>query len=428
MANDDNLTPIRRALLSVSDKTGLVELAHVLRGYGVEIISTGGTAHTLREAGVSVRDVSELTGFPEMMDGRVKTLHPHVHGGLLALRDTPAHTQAAREHGIEMIDLVVVNLYPFEKTISRENVALEDAIENIDIGGPAMIRSAAKNFAHVAVIVSPDSYAGFIEEFKRNGGALSPDTRRRLAQQAFARTAAYDASINNYLSSHSADTLLGELSNTSEIGDADDTRPGGMFDTITFPLSKAADLRYGENPHQFAALYEPSEGEAKGIAGAEVLHGKEMSYNNYVDADAAWSLVSDFDYPTCAIIKHTNPAGCATHNVLEQAYRRALMCDPVSAFGGIVAFNTAVDEQTARALTEIFTEVVVAPSYTDDALTVLKTKKNLRVLRVKQSTEDALDAKLFPGYQIRTISGGFLVQTPDTHRLTRDSLRISTLR
>ncbi len=403
------LLPIRRALLSVSDKTNLIEFASALHAFNVEIISTGGTARALRDARIPVRDVSELTGFPEMMNGRVKTLHPLIHGGLLARRDNPAHLDAASEHGIGMIDMVVVNLYPFERTIAQEGVTREDAIENIDIGGPAMIRSAAKNFAHVAVIVSPDSYTEVTEELQRTGGSLSLQTRAAFAQQAFARTAEYDANIAAYLAS-----------NSLQPSTADAPFQISNLKFLNFKLHKSADLRYGENPHQHAALY-TTDSEHSGIARAEVLHGKEMSYNNYVDADAAWQLICDFDQPACAIIKHTNPAGASVADTLAESYRRALATDPVSAFGGIVAFNRRVDTEAARLVTEIFTEVIVAPEYDEAALVHLRTKKNLRVLRagIPQPTRET---------QLKQISGGILIQTPDTHRLTPADLRTVTKR
>ncbi|MGB7922781.1 MAG: bifunctional phosphoribosylaminoimidazolecarboxamide formyltransferase/IMP cyclohydrolase [Pyrinomonadaceae bacterium] len=401
--NREGLRTIRRALVSVSDKTGIVEFARALRGFGVELISTGGTANALREAGVDVRDISDVTGFPEMMDGRVKTLHPRIHGGLLALRDNAEHVAAMREHGIEPIDMVVVNLYPFEQTIAREGVTIEEAIEQIDIGGPSMIRSAAKNWKDVAVIVSPNHYREVIDEMRRHEGALSFATRGRLARSAFNRTAVYDAAVFQYLAS----TLPPVEEET------------GLVNHIELSLTKMSDLRYGENPHQIAALYDRSE--KGGIAHAEVLSGKEMSFNNYIDADAAWQLVSDFDETACAIIKHMNPAGVGLGASLEEAYRRALATDPVSAFGGIVAFNRAVDHGAARALTEIFTEVVIAPDYDADALEALRAKKNLRVLRAGAP----LRAE---GLEYKTITGGMLVQTRDTHRLTHDDLRVVTKR
>lgn len=421
MTDSTSLLPIRRALISVSDKTGLVDFARALHLLGVEIISTGGTARALRDASIPVRDISDITGFPEMMDGRVKTLHPRVHGGLLALRDDPAHTQSAQDHGIEMIDLLIVNLYPFEETIRKPDVTLGEAIENIDIGGPAMIRSAAKNHAHVAVVVSPDAYAEVTEELRRNDGTLSKETRGRLAVAAFHHTANYDQRIYNYLAPKLAprEADMHVLENLSE-SIAETTEPNAMLSHINIRLRKTHDLRYGENPHQHAALYTTDSNDT-GIARAEVLHGKEMSYNNYVDADAAWQLVCDFDCPAAAIIKHTNPAGAAVADNLETAYRRALATDPVSAFGGIVAFNRTLDLTTARALTEIFTEVIIAPDYDDDALETLRTKKNLRVLR-------AGDARASTEIQLKQISGGMLMQTPDTHRLTRTDLRTVTKR
>lgn len=410
--NQEGLRKIRRALVSVSDKTGIVEFADVLRGFDVEIISTGGTARFLREAGIMVRDISDVTGFPEMMDGRVKTLHPRIHGGLLALRDNEEHLSAMREHGIEPIDMVVVNLYPFEQTIERPGVTLEEAVEQIDIGGPSMIRSAAKNFRDVAVIVSPDEYEMVADEMKQNDGALSAELRQELAVLAFEQTAAYDAAIANYLESEEP-----PLTNIP---------PDAILEHDALYMTKSTDLRYGENPHQRAALYtveEPYRERAHGggIAQAAVLSGKEMSYNNYVDADAAWQLVTDFHELTCAIIKHTNPAGVGAGSSCEEAYRRALQTDPVSAFGGIVAFNRKLDARAARAVAEIFTEVVIAPDYEDGALDVLRARKNLRVLRA-----DA--AGMAEGLEYRQISGGMIVQTRDIHQLTRQQLRTVTRR
>jgi phosphoribosylaminoimidazolecarboxamide formyltransferase/IMP cyclohydrolase len=423
------LRKIRRALLSVSDKTGLVEFARELRGFDIELISTGGTAKALREAGLEVRDVSDITGFPEMMDGRVKTLHPRIHGGLLALRDNAEHVAAMSEHGIEPIDMIVVNLYPFEETIAREGVTLEEAVEQIDIGGPAMIRSAAKNFRDVAVIVDPAQYPVLINEMRQNEGAISLTIRAFLVRIAFQRTAAYDAAIFTYLNS-----ILSTKKHPEE-GHArftmvelfKDKRPPGktpaidslLFERGTFSLSRKFSLRYGENPHQAAALFDTAT--PGGVANAEVLSGKEMSFNNYIDADAAWQLVCDFDETACAIIKHMNPAGVGTGASVEEAYRRALATDPVSAFGGIVAFNQTVDEAAARAVTEIFTEVVIAPDYSATALEVLRAKKNLRVLR-------AGEPQRAEGLEYKTITGGMLVQTRDTHRLSPDDLKVVTTR
>ena len=427
--NLEGLCKVRRALISVSDKTGIIEFARALRGFGVEIISTGGTARALREAGIEVRDISDVTGFPEMMDGRVKTLHPRIHGGLLAQRDNQEHLSAMREHNIEPIDMVVVNLYPFEQTVAREGVTPQEAIEQIDIGGPSMIRSAAKNYQGVAVIVSPDSYSEIGEELNQNNGRLSLHTRAHLAKQAFMRTASYDAAIASYMLGEdsrrqagaggmgiysSAYTSAGTPVEEKSITDLE-TPP----DFASWTLRKVSDLRYGENPHQRGALYDT--GGAGGVAHAELLGGKEMSYNNYVDADAAWQIVCDFDELACAIIKHTNPAGVGLGETTEAAYSRALQTDPVSAFGGIVAFNRRVDEATARAVTEIFTEVLIAPDYDEGALEVLRARKNLRVLRAGEPQRAA-------GLEYRQISGGMLVQTRDAHQLARDQLKVVTRR
>jgi phosphoribosylaminoimidazolecarboxamide formyltransferase / IMP cyclohydrolase len=393
----EQLRHIRRALISVSDKTGIVDFARELSRFDVEIISTGGTAKALRDAGITVRDSSEITGFPEMMDGRVKTLHPRVHGGLLAIRDNPDHLAALEQHGIEPIDLVVVNLYPFAETIKREGVTREEAIEQIDIGGPAMIRSAAKNSRDVAVVVSSDQYASVIDELKKNDGALSLETRASLAQKAFEQTAQYDLTVSSYLAGSG----------------------GPLPDRLTWTMKKIADLRYGENPHQKAALYQTSTG--AGIAGADVLSGKEMSFNNYVDAEAAWQLVCDFEQTACAIIKHTNPAGVGLGETPAEAYQKALATDPISAFGGIVAFNRAVDAEASQEVTKIFTEVVIAPEYDAAALELLRAKKNLRVIRMN-SAEQSLQL------EFKQIGGGVLVQTPDDHKLRREELRVVTVR
>ena len=421
------LKPIRRALLSVSDKTGLVEFARTLQNFGVEILSTGGTAKALRDAGIEVRDVSDVTGFPEMLDGRVKTLHPRIHGGILAVRDNPEHARALEEHGIGAIDMVVVNLYPFERTIAREGVTLEEAVEQIDIGGPSMVRSAAKNFRDVAVVVSPGDYEELTGELTRNEGALSLATRSRLARSAFRRTATYDLSIYAYLQEGQSGTTASTGGISAVVGgNAPAPRPfweglgeASTPDLMSFTFRKSAELRYGENPHQRAALY--STGEAGGISNAEVLGGKEMSFNNYVDADAAWQLVCDFEETACAIIKHMNPAGVGTAATPEEAYRRALETDPVSAFGGIVAFNRTVDEAAARAVSEIFTEVVLAPDFDAAAVELLKSKKNLRILR-------AGDVKSPEGLDLKRITGGVLVQTRDTHRLKREDFKVVTKR
>ncbi len=435
---------IRRALISVSDKTGVAEFAAVLRSFGIDIISTGGTAAMLREKGINVMDVSTVTGFPEMMDGRVKTLHPKIHGALLGLRDNDGHVASMKEHAIEPIDMIIVNLYPFEETVAKTGVSLDEAVENIDIGGPAMIRSASKNWRDVAVITDPRLYPEMIDELNGNDGSLSIETRARLAALAFTRTASYDLAISSYLAKQLSNDDLERLEPLNPLGDLvfiesgamsePPASPGGSHADIAeqqFPeysliqLAKINDLRYGENPHQPAALYKNDAG--GGIAGAEQLLGKEMSFNNYVDAEAAWNLVMDFDDLAVAIIKHTNPSGVSTGATNEEAYRRALSTDPVSAFGGIVAFNRPVDATVAALVHEIFTEVVVAPAFDDDALSIFQTKKNLRVLR---SSPDA-GAKVQEQrskIEFKQISGGFLVQDKDTHKLSPDNLTFVTER
>lgn len=438
------LRKVRRALISVSDKTGIVDFARELQTFGVEIISTGGTAKALRDADLKVRDVSDVTGFPEMMDGRVKTLHPKIHGGLLGIRDNAEHEAAMREHGIEPIDMVVINLYPFEETIARHGVTVAEAVEQIDIGGPAMIRSAAKNYRDVAVVTSPDMYRQVRTELILDEGALTLATREQLARLAFMRTAIYDSAIFPYLSANldgaknsklfppipdlltPMQTYMNLFSSAMKAltGQQFPPSPDEQFeDGCQISLNKLTDLRYGENPHQAAALYEFRNGPtgSEALANAEQLSGKEMSFNNYVDADAAWQLVCDFAEPACAIIKHTNPAGVALGANLADTYRKALACDPVSAFGGIVAFNRQVDEAAARTVTEIFVEVIIAPDYDAAALDVLQTKKNLRVLRADEPTAGA-------GLEYKQISGGMLVQTRDTHKLKREDLKVVTKR
>ncbi len=421
------LKRIQRALISVSDKTGIAEFAKSLAKFGVKIISTGGTAKTLRDAGLEVTEVSEITEFPEMMDGRVKTLHPKIHGALLALRDNEEHLAQMKTHNIEPIDLVVVNLYPFEQTVASEDVSLSEAVEQIDIGGPAMIRSASKNWRDVAVVTDAKLYEYILDELKKNGGALSLETRQRLATLAYTRTASYDLSISSYL----AKQLSGEdldflepfnpLSNLMFIEtDADETPNDSQLEEfVSIELAKVSDLRYGENPHQQAALYET--GMRGGIARAKQLHGKEMSFNNYVDAEAAWNLVCEFDELACAIIKHTNPSGVGIGESVEIAYRRALATDPISAFGGIVAFNQTVDAKVAESVNVIFTEVVLAPEFDAEALEIFKKKKNLRVLRVeKNEARNSLEYK--------QISGGFLVQNRDDLIITAKDLKVVSLK
>ncbi len=413
---------IKRALISLSDKTGAVDFARGLDKLGVEIISTGGTAKTLREAGINVTDVSAVTGFPEMMNGRVKTLHPMIHGAFLALRDDPGHVASMEEHGIVPIDLVVINLYPFEQTIAQDGVSLDEAVENIDIGGPAMIRSASKNWRDVAVVTDPRLYDEILDELRENAASLSLETRRRLAVLAYTRTASYDLAISSYLAGQLPESDLERLEPLNPLGhlafiqadeDEDEAAPG---DRLSIELAKVTDLRYGENPHQSAALYvDESRG---GIATAEQIHGKEMSYNNYLDVDAAWNLVQDFDRLAVAIIKHTNPSGVGLGSTNETAYKRALSTDPVSAFGGIVAMNTTVDVTVASLITEVFTEVVIAPDFADDALDVLREKKGLRVLRMSDQPGRAAAREL------RQISGGMLVQDRDVHHLTAADLKI----
>ncbi len=389
---------IKRALLSVSDKTGLVELGQSLAAKGVELVSTGGTAKALRDAGLTVRDVSDLTGFPEMMDGRVKTLHPNVHGGLLAVRDNPEHVAAMAAHGIGPIDLVVVNLYPFAQTVTR-GAARGDVIENIDIGGPSMVRSAAKNHASVAIVTDPADYALV------SGGETTFEDRKRLAAKAFALTAQYDATIAAWFA----------FADQGEI----------FPEKVSMPLRMGEALRYGENPHQQAALYIPAGPATRGIAQAEQVQGKALSYNNYNDADAALELVSEFHAgdPTCVIVKHANPCGVATAGSMLDAYRAAFACDTVSAFGGIIACNRVLDGPTAEAIADIFTEVVVAPDADAGARAVFARKKNLRLLL----TGDLPDPQR-PGLTMKSIAGGFLLQSRDSGVLTDDMLKVVTKR
>ena len=434
------LRKIKRALLSVSDKQGLADFAASLARHGVEIVSTGGTAKTLRDSGLKVIDVSEVTGFPEMMDGRVKTLHPKMHGAFLALRDNAGHVASMNEHGIEPIDMVVVNLYPFEETIADDGVDLEVAVENIDIGGPAMIRSASKNWRDVAVVTDVRLYDEIIGEMDANEGSISLETRSRLPALAFTRTASYDLAISSYLARQLSNEDLELLEPLNPLGglmfiEADDEESeapasvsgqtsdnSGMPEFQIIELAKVADLRYGENPHQRAALYD--DGTGGGIAGAEQLHGKEMSFNNYVDAEAAWNLVADLDTRGVAIIKHTNPSGVGIGNANIDAYRRALATDPVSAFGGIVAFNRKVDAEVARSVIEVFSEVIVAPDYDPDALELFKSKKNLRVLRVHDC--NGVRREYGSTLEYKQLGGGFLVQDADVHQLTTADLNVVT--
>ncbi len=379
---------IRRALLSVTDKTGVAEFARRLKYRDVELVSTGGTASTLRKAGLPVLDVSEVTGFPEMLDGRVKTLHPRIAGGILAMRSNARHMTALQQHRIEPIDLVVVNLYAFEATAERKETTFDELIENIDIGGPSLLRAAAKNFRDVAVVTDPSDYAGIADELE-TGGELSEDTHWRLARKAFAVTAAYDRAISAAL-----DGLeLGQRPAEAGLG------PLAPFLDLRVPKQRM--LRYGENPHQQAALYSDTR---SGVAGAQPIHGKALSYNNLVDLDAAWQLALEFDRPAVAIIKHTNPCGCAEASTLANAYRSALACDPVSAFGSVVATSTEVDAATAREMSKLFIEAIAAPGFASGAVEVLTKKRDLRLLAIDRSD---------PGTVLRSVSGGYLVQTED---------------
>jgi len=391
--------PIKRALLSVSDKTGLVEAAKVLAGLGVELVSTGGTRAAIAAAGLPVKDVSDLTGFPEMMDGRVKTLHPIVHGGLLGVRDAAEHAKAMSDHGIGGIDLLYVNLYPFEATVAAGG-DYAACVENIDIGGPAMIRSAAKNHGYVAVCTDPADMAEVLEQLKATG-TTSLALRKTLAARAYARTAAYDAAISTWFA--------------QQLGDTQPARKaiaGTLIQT----------MRYGENPHQSAAFYAAGPARA-GVANARQLQGKELSYNNIADTDAAFELVAEFSEPACVIVKHANPCGVATGESLLSAYQRALECDPVSAFGGIVAVNRKLDRAAAEAIVETFTEVVIAPDADEDAIAVFAGKKNLRLL-----VTGALPDAHAPGEVFRSVAGGFLVQSRDTSLIKPSDLKIVTKR
>ena len=402
------MSKIGRAILSVTDKSGLVDFARKLVSLGVELVSTGGTAKLLRDSGISVKDISELTGFPEMLDGRVKTLHPKVHGGILHRRDDAGHRAAVAEHGIPAIDMVVVNLYAFEKTAAKPGVRFEELIENIDIGGPSMIRSAAKNFQDVAVVTSPADYGAIADEMARSGGALSRETKWRLAQKAFATTAAYDSAIASTL-----ERVNGDLQVSSAEG------PSGAAFPATLRLSfrKKMDLRYGENPHQKAAMYADDSG--AGVAHAVQVQGKELSYNNIVDLQAAWDLAQEFEETVCAIIKHTNPCGTATGKTLTEAYLRALECDPVSAFGGVIGVNRPVDATAASEMAKLFLEVIAAPAFDSGAKEVFSSKKNLRLVEVPAGQQK---------WVLKNISGGMLVQDADLHKLAESDLKVVTKR
>src|SRR6478672_779133 len=388
------MSKIQRAILSVTDKTGLVDFAHKLVGIGVELISTGGTAKLLRDSGIAVKDISEITGFPEMLDGRVKTLHPKVHGGILHRRENSAHRTAVAEHGIQPIDMVVVNLYAFEKTAAKSGVHFDELIENIDIGGPSMIRSAAKNFQDVAVVTSPGDYDAIAEEMSKSGGSLSAQSKWRLAQKAFATTAAYDSAIASTLERVSANGNFGLMP------------AEGFPDRLRLSFTKVADLRYGENPHQKAAMY--SDGSGAGVANSRQVQGKELSYNNIVDLQAAWDLAQDFEEPVCAIIKHTNPCGTATGKTLAEAYKKALECDPVSAFGGVIGVNRVVDGEAAEEMAKLFLEVIAAPAFDEAAKAKFASKKQLRLVEVKPANQK---------WVLKNVSGGMLVQDVDNRPL-----------
>jgi phosphoribosylaminoimidazolecarboxamide formyltransferase/IMP cyclohydrolase len=398
---------IQRALLSVTDKTGLVDFARQLAALGVELISTGGTAKLLRDSGIPVKDISELTGFPEMLDGRVKTLHPKVHGGILHVRDNPQHRAAVAEHAIEPIDMVVVNLYAFEKTAAKPGVEFHDVIENIDIGGPSMVRSAAKNFQDVAILTSPSDYETTSKELRASGGSLSLQTKWRLAQKAFSTTAAYDSAI--------ASTL--ERIAPPESGKAAPAGEEGFPGTLRLSFNKAFDLRYGENPHQKAALY--SDGSGKGVANGKQLQGKELSYNNIVDLQAAWDLAQEFDEPVVAIIKHTNPCGTAVAPTLSEAYKRALECDPVSAFGGVIGVNRSIDADTASEMAKLFLEVIAATGFDSAAREIFAAKKNLRLVEVVAMEQQ---------WVLKNVSGGVLLQDNDMRPLTDADLKVVSQR
>ena len=396
------MTKIHRALISVSDKAGVVEFARALLTHGIQILSTGGTAQLLKLNGIVVTEVADHTGFPEMMEGRVKTLHPKIHGGILARRDDPGHAKSMREHGIEPIDMVVVNLYPFAKTVARPGCTMDEAIENIDIGGPAMVRAAAKNHAFVAVVTDPADYAPVIEQMKKGKGALSDDERYRLAAKAFSHTAEYDGMISNWLTAR------------------DRTGQAREFpDRFNLQVRLVQALRYGENPHQSAAFYVERDPPRGTLANFRQLQGKELSYNNIADADAAWECCRTFDVAACVIVKHANPCGAAIAESPLAAYRNAFLTDPTSAFGGIIAFNRQVDAATAEAVARQFVEVVIAPSYAQEAMAVLAAKQNVRVLAIDMAKDlNRLDMK--------RVGGGLLVQTPDAFDVAE--LRIVTRR
>ncbi|MDO5073699.1 MAG: bifunctional phosphoribosylaminoimidazolecarboxamide formyltransferase/IMP cyclohydrolase [Neisseria animaloris] len=403
------MAAVKRALISLSDKTGVVEFAQALTKLGVEILSTGGTAKMLADAGVPAIEVADYTGFPEMLDGRVKTLHPKIHGGILGRRDLDEHVTKMKEHGIDTIDLVCVNLYPFAATIAKPGCTLEDAIENIDIGGPTMVRSAAKNWKHVAIVTDNGDFEKVVEELQSNGGILSDKTRFNLSCKAFSHTAQYDGMISNYLTSVSDEKLSGE----PEVNE--------FPNQINQSWVKVQEMRYGENPHQQAAFYRDLYPAAGSLSAYSQLQGKELSYNNIADADAAWEAVKAFDQPACVIVKHANPCGVAVANDTLTAYKLAFATDTTSAFGGIIAFNREVDADTVEAVTGQFLEVLMAPKFTDKAKEIIAAKKNVRVLEVPL----LVGANRF---ELKRVGGGLLVQTPDIHRIKREDLKVVSKR
>jgi len=396
---------VTQALLSVSDKTGIVDFARALAARGIRLLSTGGTARLLAEHDVLATDVGSYTGFPEMLDGRVKTLHPKIHGGILARRDVAAHRDALAQHAIPTIDLVVVNLYPFRETVADPDCTLDDAIENIDIGGPSMVRAAAKNWRDVGVVVDPRDYAGVLADLDAHGGALSPALRFRLMQRAFAQTAAYDGAIANWLTARDASGAA-----------------TGFPASFHYAADKREDMRYGENPHQRAALYREPAAPSSAIASYRQLHGKDLSFNNVADADAAWRCVTAFDEPACVIVKHANPCGVASASATLDAYRAAFATDPVSAFGGIIAFNRPVDAATLEAVAGQFVEVLIAPAYAPDAMAALAQKKNVRVLELALPDPSRPTSE----WDFKRVSGGLLVQSADDRQVRAGDLRVVT--
>ena len=389
---------IKKALISVSDKSNVLELAKSLSSYDIEILSTGGTAKLLKENKINVTEVSDYTKFPEMLDGRVKTLHPKIHGGILGRRDNPEHNETMKNHEIDPIDLVVVNLYPFEETISQEGCTLELAIENIDIGGPAMIRSAAKNYQHVAVLTNPKDYKSFTDEINKNQGSITLDLSFSLAKKAFEKTSAYDSAINNYLSSDSQNQFPDQLTKT---------------------ISKVMDLRYGENPHQEAAFYKDSSEDVGSLSSFDQIQGKELSFNNLNDSDTAWECVKKFSQPTCVIVKHANPCGVASTGSLKESYEAAFKTDPTSAFGGIIAFNKSLDEETASLIINQFAEVIIAADFSEGALKIFRNKPNVRLLKIKIENNNT-------EFDFKKIGGGWLIQTPDIHNLDINDCNVVT--